>query len=161
MRIQEKAHWIVTGDSTLKQLQATQALLSFDDMTQTRNGFMAQAQSGPDVAGILSPAAASPSAYTLTADTVAATDSTFALRVDPNGGDHDRLIITTGLSGSGNRLRITDFGDRPASAAPVAREDLLLSAPSSAPADLFQLERADIHGTASASELRPRRCPMT
>ncbi|CUJ76950.1 Temperature-sensitive hemagglutinin tsh autotransporter precursor [Achromobacter dolens] len=152
MRVQEKAHWIVTGDSTLKQLQATQALLSFDDMTQTRNGFMARAQSGPDVAGILSPTAASPSAYTLTADTVAATDSTFALRVDPNGGDHDRLIITTGLSGSGNRLRITDFGDRPASAAPVAREDLLLSAPSSAPADLFQLERADIHGTAGASE---------
>ncbi|OCZ63323.1 autotransporter outer membrane beta-barrel domain-containing protein [Achromobacter xylosoxidans] len=151
MRIQETAHWIVTGDSTLKQLQASQALLSFDDMTQTRNGFMARAQSGPDMPGNLSPAAAILPAYTLTADTVAATDSTFALRVDPNGGDHDRLTITTGLSGSGNRLRITEFGDRPASAAPVAREDLLLSAPASAPADLFQLEQAYTDGATDAS----------
>ncbi|WP_063569756.1 S6 family peptidase [Achromobacter ruhlandii] len=151
MRIQETAHWIVTGDSTLKQLQASQALLSFDDMTQTRNGFMARAQSGPDMPGNLSPAAAILPAYTLTADTVAATDSTFALRVDPNGGDHDRLTITTGLSGSGNRLRITEFGDRPASAAPVAREDLLLSAPASAPADLFQLEQAYTDGAAGTS----------
>ncbi|AKP91218.1 S6 family peptidase [Achromobacter ruhlandii] len=151
MWIQETAHWIVTGDSTLKQLQASQALLSFDDMSQTRNGFMARAQSGPDMAGNLSPAAAILPAYTLTADTVAATDSTFALRVDPNGGDHDRLTITTGLSGSGNRLRITNFGDRPASAAPVAREDLLLSAPASAPADLFQLEQAYTDGAAGTS----------
>ncbi|ALX83972.1 autotransporter outer membrane beta-barrel domain-containing protein [Achromobacter denitrificans] len=151
MWIQEKAHWIVTGDSTLKRLQANQALLSFDDMSQTRNGFMARAQSGPDMPGNLSPAAAIPPAYTLTADTVAATDSTFALRVDPNGGDHDRLTITTGLSGSGNRLRITEFGDRPASAAPVAREDLLLSAPASAPADLFQLEQAYTDGATDAS----------
>ncbi|WP_238923350.1 S6 family peptidase [Achromobacter ruhlandii] len=151
MRIQETAHWIVTGDSTLKQLQASQALLSFDDMTQTRNGFMARAQSGPDMPGNLSPTAAIPPAYTLTADTVAATDSTFALRVDPNGGDHDRLTITTGLSGSGNRLRITEFGGRPASAAPVAREDLLLSAPASAPADLFQLEQAYTDGAAGTS----------
>lgn len=151
MRIQETAHWIVTGDSTLKQLQASQALLSFDDMTQTRNGFMARAQSGPDMPGNLSPTAAILPAYTLTADTVAATDSTFALRVDPNGGDHDRLTITTGLSGSGNRLRITEFGDRPASAAPVAREDLLLSAPASAPADLFQLEQAYTDGAAGTS----------
>ncbi|NMU90354.1 autotransporter outer membrane beta-barrel domain-containing protein [Achromobacter ruhlandii] len=151
MRIQETAHWIVTGDSTLKQLQASQALLSFDDMTQTRNGFMARAQSGPDMPGNLSPTAAILPAYTLTADTVAATDSTFALRVDPNGGDHDRLTITTGLSGSGNRLRITEFGDRPASAAPVAREDLLLSAPASAPADLFQLEQAYTDGAADTS----------
>ncbi|WP_063579977.1 S6 family peptidase, partial [Achromobacter ruhlandii] len=151
MRIQETAHWIVTGDSTLKQLQASQALLSFDDMTQTRNGFMARAQSGPDMPGNLSPTAAILPAYTLTADTVAATDSTFALRVDPNGGDHDRLTITTGLSGSGNRLRITEFGDRPASAVPVAREDLLLSAPASAPADLFQLEQAYTDGAADTS----------
>ncbi|MFY2610237.1 S6 family peptidase [Achromobacter ruhlandii] len=151
MWIQETAHWIVTGDSTLKQLQASQALLSFDDMTQTRNGFMARAQSGPDMPGNLSPTAAILPAYTLTADTVAATDSTFALRVDPNGGDHDRLTITTGLSGSGNRLRITEFGDRPASAAPVAREDLLLSAPASAPADLFQLEQAYTDGATDAS----------
>ncbi|MFY2569096.1 S6 family peptidase [Achromobacter ruhlandii] len=151
MRIQETAHWIVTGDSTLKQLQASQALLSFDDMAQTRNGFMARAQSGPDMAGNLSPTAAILPAYTLTADTVAATNSTFALRVDPNGGDHDRLTITTGLSGSGNRLRITNFGDRPASAAPVAREDLLLSAPASAPADLFQLEQAYTDGAAGTS----------
>ncbi|MBK1980326.1 autotransporter outer membrane beta-barrel domain-containing protein [Achromobacter xylosoxidans] len=148
MWIQEKANWIVTGDSTLKQLQASQALLSFDDMSQTREGFMARAQSAPDMAGNLPPTSAILPAYTLTADTVAATDSTFALRVDPNGGDHDRLTITTGLSGSGNRLRITEFGDRPASAAPVAREDLLLSAPTSAPADLFQLEQAYAHGTA-------------
>ncbi|MFY2845911.1 hypothetical protein ACOTJF_29935, partial [Achromobacter ruhlandii] len=43
------------------------------------------------------------------------------------------------------------FGDRPASAAPVAREDLLLSAPASAPADLFQLEQAYTDGATDTS----------
>ncbi|WP_238926041.1 S6 family peptidase [Achromobacter xylosoxidans] len=151
MSMQDNARWMVTGDSTLKQLQASKALLRFDDMNQTRRGFMAEAQSAPALAGNSPLAAALQPAYTLTADTVAATDSTFAFRVDPYGGDHDRLTVTTGLSGSGNRLRISAFGDRPASAAPLAREDLLISALSSAPADLFRLEQAYTDGAADAA----------
>ncbi|MFY4257386.1 S6 family peptidase [Achromobacter xylosoxidans] len=149
MRMHDKAHWIVTGDSTLKQLQASKALLSFDDMDRTRNEFLAQAQSA-SASAVNSPlAAAIQPAYTLTADTVAASDSTFAFRVDPYGGDHDRLTVTTALSGSGNTLRVAAFGDRPATATPRARETLLLDAPSSAPTDLFQLEQAGTDAAAA------------
>ncbi|MCZ8393083.1 S6 family peptidase [Achromobacter xylosoxidans] len=150
MSIQDNAHWIVTGDSTLKQLQASKALLSFDDMDRTRSGFMARAQSAPAVAGNSPPTTIQP-AHALTIDTAALWDSTLAFRVDPYGGDHDRLTVATELSGGGNRLRITDFGDRPATAAPRAREDLLLSAPSSAPANLFQLEQAYTDGATDAA----------
>ncbi|CUK23925.1 Serine protease pic autotransporter precursor [Achromobacter ruhlandii] len=144
MRIHDNAHWIVTGDSTLKQLHASKALLSFDDMDRTRNEFLAQAQSASALALAVnaSPTAAIQPAYSLTADTLAASNSTFSFRVDPYGGDHDRLTVTTALSGSGNTLRVAAFGDRPATATPRARETLLLDAPSSAPTDLFQLEQA-------------------
>ncbi|WP_054495577.1 S6 family peptidase, partial [Achromobacter ruhlandii] len=149
MRMHDKAHWIITGDSTLKQLQASKALLSFDDMDRTRNEFMAQAQSASALVGNPALAATLQPAYALTADTVAASDSTFAFRVDPYSGDHDRLTVATALSGSGNTLRITAFGDRAVTAAPLARETLLLNAPSSAPADLFQLEQLSANSAAT------------
>ncbi|WP_241069254.1 S6 family peptidase, partial [Achromobacter insuavis] len=149
MRIHDNAHWIVTGDSTLKQLQASKAQLSFDDMDRTRNEFLAQAQSASALAVNASPTAGIQPAYTLTSDTLAASNSTFSFRVDPYGGDHDRLTVTTALSGGGNTLRVAAFGDRPATATPRARETLLLDAPSSAPTDLFQLEQAGTDAAAA------------
>ncbi|MCF7770712.1 S6 family peptidase [Achromobacter pulmonis] len=144
MQVHDHARWIITGDSTLRQLQANHAQLGFDDDSRTRHAFMTQAlaSSATSLAMDPAPAAAIRPAYRLTADTIAASDSTFVFRVDPYGGDHDRLTVNAGLSGSGNRLRITQLGDGAATGAAQAREDLLLSAPAATPVDLFALEQA-------------------
>ncbi|MGE8659265.1 MAG: S6 family peptidase [Achromobacter sp.] len=144
MQVHDHARWIITGDSTLRQLQANHAQLGFGDNSRTRQAFMtrALASSATSLAMDPAPAAAIRPAYHLTADTLAASDSTFVFRVDPYSGDHDRLTVNAGLSGNGNRLRITQLGDGPATGAAQAREDLLLSAPATTPADLFALEQA-------------------
>ncbi|MFY4259275.1 S6 family peptidase [Achromobacter xylosoxidans] len=149
--VHDNAHWIITGDSTVNLIQANQARLGFDDNNQMQQAFTTQAfASSGSAETVDSPLATTPQpAHTLAADTVAASDSTFAFRVDPYGGDHDRLTVATALSGSGNTLRITGFGDRPAAATPQARETLLLDAPASTPVDLFQLEPAGTDAAAA------------
>jgi serine protease autotransporter len=143
LQANDNSRWIITGDSTLKSLRASNAILNFDDNDLTRRAFVARANPGSPLASSRPLAATTKtSSYTLTAGTVAASDSVFAFRVDPYSGEHDQLTVATELNGNGNRLRVTDFGVPPASAAVQARETLLLSAPRSTRADLFTLEQA-------------------
>ncbi|MFY2640097.1 S6 family peptidase [Achromobacter insuavis] len=142
MQANDHSRWIITGDSTLKSLRASNAILGFDDKDLTQQAFMTRANPGSALALNPPPAGTTKASYTLTVDTVAASDSVFALRVDPTSGEHDQLTVSTQLDGSGNRLRITDFGIPRSGAAAQARETLLVSAPSSTPADLFTLEQA-------------------
>lgn len=142
MQIHHDSRWIITGDSTLNSLRANNAILGFDDKNATRQTFLTQAGSG-SMPPLDPPQAGSPKiAYALAADTVTASDSVFAFRVDPYSGEHDRLTVATRLEGSGNRLRIADFGLPQTTASVQARESLLLSAPSSTPANLFTLDQA-------------------
>ncbi len=143
LQANDNSRWIITGDSTLKSLRASNAILNFDDNDLTRRAFVVRANPGSPLASSRPLAATTKtSSYTLTAGTVAASDSVFAFRVDPYSGEHDQLTVATELNGNGNRLRVTDFGVPPASAAVQARETLLLSAPRSTRADLFTLEQA-------------------